>query len=165
MGTFTLPPPTTSAEIASIETCYMISSTLSGLRESTSDSEISMLDEFLPPIPIEMAQKSIYLAWVENLKSTSLSVWVDHSLDFSTSSDLFSSMFLTDENILEAVMSKGEKWEYYHHHSHLLDYEENNLSELYHPSIKTLFSNSLPINAIDFERNYQILKKPFLSIF
>ena len=27
MGTFALPPPATSAEIASIETCYMISST------------------------------------------------------------------------------------------------------------------------------------------
>ena len=37
--------------------------------------------------------------------------------------------------------------------SHLPDYEEKNLIELYHPSIKTLFSNSLLINAIDSERN------------
>ena len=58
-----------------------------------------------------------------------------------------------DENILEAMMSKGEPWEDYHHRSHLPDYEENNLSELYHLSIKNLFSNSLPINIIDFERN------------
>ena len=50
-------------------------------------------------------------------------------------------------------MSKGEPWEYYHHRSHLLDYEENHLSELYHPSIKNLFSNYLPINAIDSGRN------------
>ena len=50
-------------------------------------------------------------------------------------------------------MSEGEPWEDYHHCSHLPDYEENNLSELYHPSIKTLFSNSFPINAIEFERN------------
>ena len=55
MGTFALLPPATSAKIASIETCYIISSTLSGLRESTGDSEISTLDEFLPPNPIELA--------------------------------------------------------------------------------------------------------------
>ena len=54
MGTFALLPPTTSAKIASIETCYMISSTLSGLRESTGDSKISTLDEFLLPSPIEL---------------------------------------------------------------------------------------------------------------
>ena len=50
-------------------------------------------------------------------------------------------------------MSEEEPWEYYHHHSHLPDYEEKNLSELYHTSIKTFFSNSLPINAINSERN------------
>ena len=50
-------------------------------------------------------------------------------------------------------MAEGEPWEYYHHSSHLPDYEENNLSELYHPSIKTFFSNSFPINAINSERN------------
>ena len=83
------------------------------------------------------------------MKSASLSVWVDRSLDFGTPSDPFSSKFLTDENILEARISEGEPWEDYHHRSHLLDYEENNLSELYHPSIKTFFSNSLLINAID----------------
>ena len=55
MGTFALQPPATSAEIASIETCYMISSTLSGLRESVSDSEISKLDDVLLPNPIELA--------------------------------------------------------------------------------------------------------------
>ena len=55
MGTFALPPPVTLAEIASIETCYMISSTPSGLRESRGDSEIVTLDEFLPPNPIDLA--------------------------------------------------------------------------------------------------------------
>ena len=55
MGTFGLLPPATSEEITSIETCYMISSTLSGLWESTCDSNISTLDEFLPPSPIELA--------------------------------------------------------------------------------------------------------------
>ena len=55
MGTFALLLPATSVEIASIETCYMISSTLSSLRESTGDSDISMLDEFLLPSPIELA--------------------------------------------------------------------------------------------------------------
>ena len=50
-------------------------------------------------------------------------------------------------------MSAGEPWEDYHPHSHLPDYEENYLSELYHPSIKNFFLNSLPINAIDSKRN------------
>ena len=50
-------------------------------------------------------------------------------------------------------MSKGEPWEDYHHRSHLPDYEENNLSELYHLSIKNLFSYYFPINAIDFDQN------------
>ena len=129
----------------------MISSTLSSLRESTGDSDISMLDDVLPLSPIELQQQSIYLAWAENTKSASLSVWVDHSLDFGTPSDPFFSKFLIDENILEAMMLEGEPWEDYLHCSHLPDYEENNLSELYHPSIKTFFSNSLPINAIDSE--------------
>ena len=55
MGTFALPPPMTSVEIASIKTCYMISSTLSSLRNSTGDSDISTLDEFMSPNPIELA--------------------------------------------------------------------------------------------------------------
>ena len=55
MGTFPLLLPATSTKIASIETCYMISSTPSGLRKSTGDSEIVMLDEFMPPNPIELA--------------------------------------------------------------------------------------------------------------
>ena len=71
MGTFALPLPATSIEIASIETCYMISSTPSGLRKSTGDSEIVTLDEFLPPSPIELAYQSIYLAWMTNPKSSS----------------------------------------------------------------------------------------------
>ena len=139
MGTFALPLPMTPTEIASIETCYMISSTLSGSRKSTGDSDISTLDDVLPPSPIELAQQSIYLAWAENPKSASLSVWVDRSLDFGNPSSPFSSMFLIDENILKAMMSEGEPWEDYHHHSHLPDYEENNISELSHPSIKNLF--------------------------
>ena len=55
MGTFALLLPATLKKIASIETCYMISSTPSSLRESTYDSEIVTSDEFLPPSPIEMA--------------------------------------------------------------------------------------------------------------
>ena len=91
------------------------------------------------------------MAWAENLKLASPSVWVDRSLDFGTPSDPFSPKFLTDENILEAMMEEEEPWEDYHHCSHLPDYEENNLSELYHPSIQTFFSNSFLINAIDSE--------------
>ena len=94
-----------------------------------------------------------------NLKSSSLVVWVNCSLDFGTPSDPFSSKILTDENILEAMMPEGEPWEDYHHRSHLPDYEENNLSELYHPSIKNFFSNSFPINAIDYERNLSNIKE------
>ena len=93
------------------------------------------------------------MAWVVNPKSSSPVVWVDRSLDFDTPSDPFSSTFLTDENIVESMMSEGEPWEDHHHRSHLQDYEEDNLSELYHPSIKTLFLNSFPINAIESKKN------------
>ena len=93
------------------------------------------------------------MAWATNLKSSSLVVRVDRSLDFRTPSDPFSSTFLIDENILETMMLEGEPWKYYHHRSHLPDYEENNISELYHPSIKNFFLNYLPINAIDSEQN------------
>ena len=93
------------------------------------------------------------MAWEVNPKSSPLVVWVERSLDFGTPSNPFSSMFLKDENILEAIISKGEPWEDYHHRSHLPDYKENYLNELYHPSIKKLFSNYLPVNAIDSERN------------
>ena len=55
MGTFALPLPTTSAEIVSMGTWYMISSTPSGLRKSMSDFEIVTLEEFLPPNPIELS--------------------------------------------------------------------------------------------------------------
>ena len=96
---------------------------------------------------------------MENPKSASPSVWVDRCLDFGTPSDPFSSKILTDENILEAMMAEGEPWEDYHHHSHLPDYEENYLSELFHPSFKNLFSNSLPINAIDSERNFSNIEE------
>ena len=51
-----------------------------------------------------------------NPKSLSSVVWVDRSLDFGTPSDLFST-FLTDNNILETMMSEGEPWEDYHHRS------------------------------------------------
>ena len=55
MGTFALLPPMTSAEIANIETYYMISSTPYGLRNIMGDYEVVTLDEFLPPNPIELA--------------------------------------------------------------------------------------------------------------
>ena len=93
------------------------------------------------------------MAWETNRKSSSSIIWVDHSLDFGTPSDPFSSTLLTDESIVESMMPEGEPWEYHHHHSHLQDYKEDNLIELYHPSIKTSFLNSFPINAIDSERN------------
>ena len=149
MGTFALPPPATSAEIAGIETYYMISSTLSGLRKSMGDSNISTLDEFLWPSPIEMAYQSIYLSWVENLKSASPSVWVDRLLDFGMPSDPFSSMFLTNENILEAMMTEGEPWEDYHHHSHLPDNREDYSNELNHSSVVDFLSNFVFIDILD----------------
>ena len=78
---------------------------------------------------------------------------VDHSIDFGTPYDPFSSTFLTDENIVESTMQEGEPWEDHHHRSHLQDYEEDNLIELYHPSIISLFSNYFPINAIESGKN------------
>ena len=52
MGSFAFPLPAKSTKIASIETCYMISSPPSVLRESMGDSKIVNLDAFLPPNPI-----------------------------------------------------------------------------------------------------------------
>ena len=63
------------------------------------------------------------MAWAANLKSSSLVIWVDHSLDFGTPSDPFSSTFLTYENIVESMMPEGEPWEDHHHRSHLQDYK------------------------------------------
>ena len=58
-------------------------------------------------------------------------------------------------------MSEGEPWDGHHHHSHLPDYEEDNLRKLYHPSIKNFFSNSFPINEIDSDRNLSNIEENF----
>ena len=87
-----------------------------------------------------------------NLKSSLSVIWVDCLLDFGTPSDPFSSTFLTDESIVESMMLEGEPWEYHHHRSNLQDYEEDNLLELYYPSIKNFFSNYFPINSIESEK-------------
>ena len=91
------------------------------------------------------------MAWAANPKSSSPIIWVDRSLGFDTPSDPFYSTLLNDESIVESMMPEGEPWEDHQHHSHLQDYEEDNLIELYHPSKKTLFLNSFPINAIKSE--------------
>ena len=91
------------------------------------------------------------MAWVTHHDSSLLIVWFDRSLDFGTPSNPFSSTFLTDEIILESMMLEGEPWEDHHHRSHLQDYKEDNIIELYHPAINTFFSNSISINAIKSE--------------
>ena len=91
------------------------------------------------------------MAWETNPKTSSSIVWVNHSLDFGTPSNPFSSTFLTDESIVESMMPEGEPWEDHHHRSDLQDFEEDNLIEPYHPSIKTFFSNYFLINANDSE--------------
>lgn len=42
-------------------------------------------------------------------------------------------------------------WEYYHHHSHLLDYNKDYSSDLDHPSVFEFISNT--INTVDSKRN------------
>ena len=98
------------------------------------------------------------MAWVVNLKSLSSIVWVDRSLDYGTQYDPFSSTFWNDEIIMESMMPEGEPWEYYHHRSRLPNYNEDYLIELYHPSISDFFSNSIPINIIESERNLSNIK-------
>lgn len=48
-------------------------------------------------------------------------------------------------------MIDGAPWEYYHHHSHLLDYKEDTPSDFHHPSVLDFLPNT--VNTVDCEQN------------
>lgn len=52
-------------------------------------------------------------------------VWVDRSLKYGTSWDPFSRIYSTDEGVIQSMMIGEEPWGDYHHHSHLLDENED----------------------------------------
>lgn len=49
------------------------------------------------------------------------------------------------------MMIREAPWEYYHHHSHLPDYDEDYSSDLNHPLVFDFLSNT--INMMDSEKN------------
>jgi len=55
MGTFSLPSPSQKMEVAKVETCNMISSTLFELWEISNNYEADMLNETMTLSPIELA--------------------------------------------------------------------------------------------------------------
>ena len=48
-----------------------------------------------------------------------MSIWVDRSLEYGTSSDPWSHILSTDEGIIQSMMIGDMPWEDYHHRSHL----------------------------------------------
>ena len=58
-----------------------------------------------------------------------------------------------DETIIQSMMIGEEPWEYYHHHSGLLDDIEDYSNELNHPLVVDFLSNSIFIDKVESERN------------
>lgn len=86
-------------------------------------------------------------------------VWVDHSLEYGTSSDPFSCTFSTDEGIIQSMMIEEEPWADYHHLSHLPNHIEEIPNELNHHSIIYFLLNSVFIDTFDSERNLSNIKE------
>ena len=107
----------------------------------------------MPLSPFELTYKLIFLACMANPDPLSLTVWVDHSLDYGTSSHPFSRIFSTDESIMESMMLKEEPWLDSHHWSHHPGYIENSLTELYRSIVVDLFTNFISIHAFNSDRN------------
>ena len=137
----------------------MISSTSSNLRKITNDFEVDSSNEIMLRSPIELAQQSIFLTCVVNPNPSSPIVWVDHSLEYGTSSDPFSRIFSIDERIIQSMMTEEEPWEDYHHCSHLPDHIEDFSNELNHPSVVDFLSNSVFIDTLDSKRNLSNIKE------
>ena len=129
----------------------MISSTSYDLRKITNSFEVDSSNEVMPLSPIELAYQSIFLAFMVNPNPSSSIVWVDHSLEYGTSSDPFSHIFSTDEGIIQPMMMEGEPWEYYHHRSDLPDHIEDFSNELNHPLVVDFLSNYVFIDTVDSE--------------
>lgn len=89
------------------------------------------------------------MACATNPNPSSPIVWVDHSLEYATSSDPFSHTFSTDEGIIQSMMAEEEPWEKYHHRSHIPDHIEDIPNELNRPSNVDFLSNSVFIDTTD----------------
>ena len=63
-----------------------------------------IVTEVIPLSPIELAWKTIFLACAANPNPLSPIVWVDHSLEYGTSSDPFLYIHFIDEGIIQSMM-------------------------------------------------------------
>ena len=93
----------------------------------------------------------MFSKWEENQNERSSIVWVDRSKEYGTSSVPWSHVHSTDEGIVQSMNIEGAPWEDYHHHSHLLDYNEYYSDDHNHPLVFDFVSNT--INTVDSERN------------
>ncbi len=93
----------------------------------------------------------MFLAWEGNPHQRSSSIWIDRSKEYGTPSDPWLRVHSTDEGIIQLMMIDGAPWEDYHHHSHLLNWKEDNSSNVHHPSVFDFLENT--VNTLDSERN------------
>ena len=89
------------------------------------------------------------MAYASNPNPLLPTVWVDHSLNYGTSSDPFSRILSTDESIMESMMPEEKPWTYSHQWSHLPDYNEYSPTELYHPTVINLLTKCISIHTVD----------------
>jgi len=93
----------------------------------------------------------MFSAWEANPNQRSSSVWIDRSKEYGTPSDPWSQVHYIDKGIVQSMIIDGVPWEDYHHHSHLLDYQEDTPDNLHHPSLFDFLSNI--VNMVDSEQN------------
>ena len=95
--------------------------------------------------------------WATNPNQCSSSIWIDRSKEYGTSSDPWSHVHSIDEGIIRSMMIGEAPWEYYHHDSHLPDYNEDYSNALNHPSIFDFLSNT--INMVDSKWNFSNIEE------
>lgn len=104
--------------------------------------------------PIELHYEAIYSSCATQFYSFSSIIWVHHSLDYGTSSDVYSHVFPTHDSIKEIMMLVDAPWDDHHHLSSFLDSIEDNLIYLYLPNIIESFMCSVSIQEVYFENNF-----------
>ena len=97
----------------------------------------------------------MFLAWEENPKQHSSSIWMDRSKEYDTPLDPWSQVHNIDEGIIQSMIIDGVPWEDYHHRSHFPDYHEDYSSDLKHPSVFDFLSNN--VNTVDSEDNSYLM--------
>ena len=83
----------------------------------------------------------MFSTWAANSNQHSSSVWIDRSKEYGTSSDPSSHVHSTDKGIVHSMMIRDTPWEDHHHHSRL--HYEDYSSDLNHPSVFDILSNTV----------------------